>query len=187
MKEYNETPFTSKSGVDAFDKISKYHYIENSWLYAYNLRFFKDNEFKFSDNCIAEDYGLTPLVIAYAKSIKSIDFIGYNYVQRDNSLMSNNDYSKKLKKMDDMLKQATNMKLLLKDIPKSDNIVSFLNNSLIYYSTRLKYKDYRRYNKILKSRGCFNHLKGNRFKSKIRCFLIKRNAYIFYHFIKRGE
>ena len=58
------------------------------------------------ENCIAEDYGLTPLVIAKAKSVKSISYIGYNYVQRDNSLMNNTDYTKKIKKMDDMLKQS---------------------------------------------------------------------------------
>ena len=50
------------------------------------------------DGCLAEDYGLTPLVIAKADKIKSISYIGYNYVQRSNSLMTNDDYSKKIKK-----------------------------------------------------------------------------------------
>ena len=47
------------------------------------------------ENCIAEDYGLIPLVIAKAKKVKSISYIGYNYVKRKNSLMTTNDYSKK--------------------------------------------------------------------------------------------
>lgn len=186
IEEYNEEAFTSKDGVKAFEKILKYHYIENSWLYAYKHSFIKKHGFRFSDGCIAEDYGLTPLIISLSKNIKSISYIGYNYVQRENSLMNNNNYSSKLKKMDDMLKQATNMKLILEDIPKTESVVNFLDDSLIYFSTRLKYKDYKRYNKILKKRECFKHLKGKTFRSKVRCTMIKTNSYIFFRYIKRG-
>ena len=184
--EYNEESFKNLDGISAFDKISKFHFVENSWLYAYNVKFYKENNFKFTDDCIAEDYGLTPLIIASAKKVKSISYIGYNYVQRDNSLMNNNKYSKKIKKMDDMLTQASYLKLELNNIKNTENIVNFLNDSLIYYSTRLKYKDFKKYNKILKKRGCYIHLKGVTFRNKIRCFLIKTNAYFFFRVIKRS-
>lgn len=184
--DYNESSFNDLNGVDSFNKILKYHFIENSWLYAYNSKFYKENNFRFVEGCIAEDYGLTPLIIASAKKVKSISFIGYNYVQRQNSLMNNNDYQKKIKKMDDMLKQATYLKLELNSIKDSSNVIDFLDNSLVYYSTTLKYKDYRKYNKILKKRGCFNHYKGTTLRSKVRCFLIKLNSYFFFRYINRG-
>lgn len=185
IKEFNEIPFISKNGINAFNKIINYHYIENSWLYAYKKEYLMSNNFKFHNGCIAEDFGITPLIISCANNIKSIDYIGYNYVQRDNSLMNNNDYLKKLKKMDDMIIQSNDMKKTLYNISGSDQVISFLNNSLIYYSTRLKYSDYKKYNKILKKSGCFNHLKNKSLKSRVRNSLIRMNAYFFYNFKKR--
>ncbi len=184
IKDYYEIPFISENGIEAFNKILKYHYIENSWLYAYRREYLNTNNFMFQDGCIAEDYGLTPLIIARAKKVKSIDYIGYNYVQRKNSIMNSNDYSKKIKKMNDMLMQSNSMKLVLKNITNSENVINYLDDSLIYYSTRLNYKDFKHYNKILKKNGSFKHLKGETLKSRIRCFIIKKNAYLFYHLKK---
>lgn len=183
--KHPETGFPTTDGVNAFNKIFKYHYIENAWSYCYNANYYKKNKFKFMENCIAEDYGLIPLVIAKAKKVKSLEFIGYNYVQRKNSLMTNTDYSKKIKKMEDMLMQSTFLKSKLKDIPNNELIIAFINNSLIYYSTRLEYKDFKKYRKILKENKCFSHLNGGGIKTKVRNFLIKKNAYFFYHCIAR--
>ena len=184
--DYNEKSFETTDGISSFKIISKYHFIENSWAYAYNHDFWKKNEFKFMDDCIAEDFGLTPLIIAKADKVKAIPYIGYNYVQRDNSLMNNKNYEIKIKKMKDMLKQATYLKKKLKRIPGSIIIENFIDDSLIYYSTTLKYGDYKKYNKVLKQNGCFKHLKGTTFKSKIRCILLRINSYIFFKIIRRG-
>lgn len=183
--KHNEFGFNTTDGVSAFNKIFKYHYIENAWSYCYNANFYKKNKFKFMEGCIAEDYGLIPLIIAKAKKVKSLSYIGYNYIQRENSLMSDTDYSKKVKKMEDMLMQSVFLKGKLKDIKGKELIIAFINNSLIYYSTRLNYKDFKKYNKILKENKCFNHLKGGNLKAKIRNVLIKSNAYFFYHYVAR--
>ena len=182
--DYPEKNYDTMPGNDAFEKIINFHYVENAWLYAYNSKFYKKNHFKFMENCIAEDYGLIPLVISKSKSIKVISYIGYNYVQRQNSLMNNNNYLKKIKKMDDMLKQYN---FEIENISKDSNPLfkTFLNNSLIYYSTTLKYKDFKKYKKILKEKDCFSHLKGKSFKHKIRNFIIKNNAYFYYNYIMR--
>lgn len=183
--KHQEVGFATTDGVSAFNKIFGYHYIENAWSYCYNAKYYKNNNFKFMENCIAEDYGLIPLVIAKAKKVKSLEFIGYNYVQRENSLMTNPDYSKKIKKMEDMLMQSAFLKSKLKSVQNKDLIIAFINNSLIYYSTRLEYKDFKKYRKILKENKCFDHLKGGGLKSRIRNLLIKTNAYFFYHCIAR--
>ncbi len=182
--DYPEKNYDTMPGNDAFEKIINFHYVENAWLYAYNSKFYKKNHFKFMENCIAEDYGLIPLIISKAKSIKIISYVGYNYVQRQNSLMNNNNYLKKIKKMDDMLKQYN---FEIENISKDSNPLfkTFLNNSLIYYSTTLKYKDFKKYKKILKEKDCFSHLKGKSFKHKIRNFIIKNNAYFYYNYIMR--
>ena len=183
--DHNEIGFDSTNGTDAFNKIVRYHYIENAWAYVYKRDYFIKNKFKYMENCIAEDYGLTPLVIVKAKSVKSISYIGYNYVQRNNSLMNNNDYPKKIKKMDDMLKQSDYEKEQIKNIGNIESVLSFLDNSLIYYSTTLKYKDYKKYNKILKKKNCYKHSIENGLKSKVRSLIIKTNSYLFYNYLVR--
>ena len=182
---HDEKGFKMMNGPEAFKKIIKYHYIENAWAYCYKKTFWQKHKFKYMDGCIAEDYGLTPIIIATSTKVKSISYIGYNYVKRNDSLMSSNDYEKKIKKMEDMLKQAEFEKNILKEIKDNEAFISFLNNSLIYYSTRLKYKDYKKYNKILKRNNCFSHLKEKGIKKAIKKFLIKTNSYVFYNYIVR--
>lgn len=183
--DHNEIGFDSIIGTEAFNKIIRYHYIENAWAYVYKRDYFIKNKFKYMENCIAEDYGLTPLVIVKAKSVKSISYIGYNYVQRDNSLMNNTDYTKKIKKMDDMLKQSDYEKEQIKNIDNIESVLRFLDNSLIYYSTTLKYSDYKKYNKILKKKNCYKHPIENGLKSKVRSIIIKTNSYLFYNYLVR--
>ncbi len=183
--DHNEIGFDSTNGTEAFNKIIKYHYIENAWAYVYKRDYFIKNKFKYMESCIAEDYGLTPLVIVKAKTVKSISYIGYNYVQRINSLMNNTDYTKKIKKMDDMLKQSDYEKEQIKNTDNIESVLRFLDNSLIYYSTTLKYKDYRKYNKILKKKKCYKHPVENGLKSKVRSLIIKINSYVFYNYLTR--
>ena len=133
------------------------------------------------ENCIAEDYGLTPIILYKAKKVKSIDYIGYNYVIRDNSLMTNKNYEMKLKKADDMLKQAE----FLKERINSNEIISFINNSLIKYVTTLNYKDYKKYNRFLKKHGYYKHFKITGFTTLKNVLLIKLNAYMFYRYMVR--
>ena len=180
--KYKEKSFASCNGLEAFKKISKCHFIEPSWAYVYSLKFWKDNKFKFMNGCIAEDFGLTPLIISKCNKIKSISYIGYNYVQRDNSLMNEIDYSKKLDKMNDMIKQA---KYLYKNIEENEYFYRFINSSLITYMTSLKYKDYKKYKSELKEYDLFKYIENDSFKRKIKKLLIKLNPYIYKNYIER--
>lgn len=183
--DHNEIGFDSTNGTEAFNKIVRYHYIENAWAYVYKRDYFIKNNFKYMENCIAEDYGLTPLVIVKAKIVKSISYIGYNYVQRNNSLMNNTDYKKKIKKMEDMLKQSDYEKEQIKNIENNESVLRFLDNSLIYYSTTLQYKDYKKYNRVLKEKNCYKHPIERGLKSKVRNLIIKTNSYLFYNYLVR--
>jgi glycosyltransferase involved in cell wall biosynthesis len=174
-----------ESGIECFNKIVSFHYVENAWSYCYNAKFYKKNHFEFMEHCIAEDYGLIPLIIAKAEKVKVISFIGYNYVQRNNSMMSNKDYNKRLIKMNDMIKQADNLYECFEDIKDKNIFMLFINNSLIYYSTTLKYNDYKQIHKRLIKMHAFDYLPVDSFKHKIKKMMIKTNSYLFYHLLVR--
>lgn len=183
--EYKEVPFSFKDGVHSFNIIRKFHYVENAWLYVYKKTFWNNNKFLFAENKIAEDYGLIPYVISKSKSLRCIDFIGYNYVQRNNSLMNNDNYDKKIKKLDDMFEQANIEKEKLINIKNNKIVNAYLNLGLIYYSCTLKYKDYRKYRKKLKKEKCFDYLEKSSLKQRIKSFLIKHFTYFFINYYGR--
>ena len=75
INKYEEKEFDVTSGIKAFNEIFRFHFIEPSWAYCYRVDFWRKNKFQFLNNCIAEDYGLTPLIIYKAKKVKIISFI----------------------------------------------------------------------------------------------------------------
>ena len=99
--DYNEEEFNGKNGVDSFNIISSYHFVETAWAYAYRRAYYLKNNFSFKKGMIHEDFGLIPLVILKAKSVNSISYVGYCYLQIDGSIMSSGNYEKVKKKVDD--------------------------------------------------------------------------------------
>ncbi len=182
--KYKEKEFKELDGIEAFKKIIHYHFVEPSWAYCYKRDFWNKNKFKFMDNCIAEDFGLTPLIIYKAKSIKSINYIGYNYVIRNDSLMNENKYDLKLKKMYDMLIQTDYLYKMINN--KETSFYEFINNSLLTYVTSLKYRDYRKYIKILKNKyNIYKYIPNDSIKRKIKKAIIVFSPYIYKRYIER--
>ena len=179
ITEYKEKESNVVSGIDAFNKIFKFHFIEPSWAYCYKTSFWKKNNFKFLDNCIAEDYGLTPYIIYKAKNAKIISYIGYNYVQRNNSLMNNTDYEKKKNKMDDVLLQANR---LYENIPYNKDtkfFYLFINNSIINLVTSLKYMDYKKIIKKIDKNKLFECYPELNLKQRIKKKIFKFSPYFY--------
>ncbi len=176
--KYNENGFDKTNGKKAFKKIINYHFVEPSWAYCYRRDYWNKNKFSFMENCIAEDFGLTPFIIYKAKNVKSINYIGYNYVIRNNSLMKENKYNQKIKKMNDMILQAN---FLYNKINRNENsFYEFINNSLITYVITLKYKDYRKYLKILKNKfDIYKYIPNDNLKRKIKKQLLIISPYIY--------
>ena len=129
---YQEESFTNLSGPDAFKRIVKYHFVENAWCYAISKKYYLENKFEFKTGTIHEDFGLIPLVIMKAKRVNSINYLGYNYLQRQGSIMSNKNYEKTKKKVADMY---LHYNYLIEEINKLDVdttiFKSFVANSLI--------------------------------------------------------
>ena len=101
--------------------------------------------------------------------------------------MDDSNYSKKITKMENMYEQALSLKKELQKIPESELLMNFVCNSLIYYSTRLKYSDFKIYQKKLKQEGFYNYMQSDNLKQKIRNIIIKHNAYLFHNYIARSK
>lgn len=165
--EYLEETFNTMNGIDAFNLIKKYHYIETAWSYCYKTSFWKKNKFKYVENVVSEDYGLTPYILYKSKYVKSINFVGYNYVYRNGSLINYSSYDKKLRRLNDMISQATYFKNLILINEKTYIFHEFYDDSIIYLITTLKFKDYLVYKKLLKENNVLNS-NNNNFKRKIK-------------------
>lgn len=183
--EYNEQSFTNKSGQEAFQLITKYHFVENAWCYAIKREYYFQNNFKFKENTFHEDFGLLPLVIIKAKKVNSIDYIGYNYLQRQGSIMNNKEYTKTKKKVEDMYVHYYYLLNEAKKLELDTSIFkSFISNSLIIKITELNDEDYKIYLKKLKNDKVFDNLLTDTLTRKIKKELLKISPKLYYRFIK---
>lgn len=184
-KDYNELSFTNKSGPEAFSIICNYHFVENAWAYLYKKSYLEENNFTFKKGTIHEDFGLVPLVIMKASNVNSMSYIGYNYVQREGSIMSQKNYEKTKKKVDDFYNHYL---FLIKEIDKTelDSKVfkSFISNSLILKICELEGNDYKQYKKLLKEQGVYDNILVDTTSRKIKKTLFKLSPKITNKIIK---
>lgn len=181
VNQFPEKDFYDKSGEEAFKLITSYHYVENAWCYAIKRKYYQKEKFSFKKGTIHEDFGLIPLVIIKAKKVNSISYIGYNYLQRQGSIMSNKNYDKTKKKVEDFY---NHYHFLEKEIDKTtlekEYFKSFIANSLILKITELNHKDYKIYKKILKKEHVFDYVLADNIKRKIKKIILKISPKIFY-------
>lgn len=172
--DYDETGFLNKSGEEAFDLITKYHFVENAWAYLIKRDYYLKEKFSFKKGMVHEDYGLTPLIIIKAKIVNSISYIGYNYCIRSNSIMTNKDYEKNKKKVNDMYIQYLD---LIKQIDKTNLnkpiFKSFCANSLIIKICELKGNDYKYYKNKIKEDRVIDNILSDTLSRKIKKLFIK--------------
>lgn len=183
--KYEESPFTGLTGEDAFTKISNYHFVENAWCYAIKRKYYLKEKFKFKEGSIHEDFGLIPLVIIKSSRVNSIPYIGYNYIQRQGSIMSNKNYDKIKKRVNDFYHHYH---FLLEEINKTNlnslYFKSFIANSLIIKITELNSKEYHEYLKILRKEHVFDNLLEDSLARKIKKIVIKRSPKIYYKIMR---
>lgn len=181
---YEEESFTGLNGVEAFNIISKYHFVENAWCYAIERSYYKQENYKFQKGTIHEDFGLIPLVIIKASIVNSINYLGYNYLQRQGSIMSVKNYDKTKKKVEDFYNHYN---YLIKEINRSniDSKVfkSFISNSLILKITELNKEDYKKYKERLKEDKVFDNLLSDTISRKLKKLLIKRSPRLYYKIV----
>ena len=178
---FPEESFNNLNGEEAFKLISGYHFVENAWCYAINRNYYINNKFSFKKGTLHEDFGLIPLVIIKANKVTSIPYIGYNYVQRSNSIMSTNNYDKVRKKVLDIY---GHYRFLFDEIDKtkldSTYFKSFIANSMLLKICELNNKDYKEYLNKLRKEKIFDYLLTNTLSRKIKKVLIKTSPKLFF-------
>ena len=185
LHSYPEKEFEGKTGVDAFSIIATYHFVENAWAYLFKRTYWEENHFAFEKGKVHEDYGLIPYAIVKAKKVNSISFIGYHYVQREGSLMANSDYQKVQKKVEDFYQlYLLQMKRLEKETFDTEEIKSFLANSLLIKICELKGKDYKRYKKLAKSDRIVDNLLSDTLARKVKKMMFRISPKLTIQFLR---
>lgn len=186
INNFNEKEFKGLSGEKAFEEISAFHFIESVWCYAIKRKYYIQEKFEFKKGMIHEDFGLTPLIIIKAKTVNSINYIGYNYYRRAGSIMNTPDYKWTKKKVEDFYKHYI---WLNKEIEKTNIdatiFKSFISNSLILKITELNSKDYKLYLKKLRQENVFDNLLTNTMPRRIKKVLLKISPKNYYKLLRK--
>ena len=181
LKPFNEQSFEDKNGVEAFNVISSYHFIENAWCYAIRRDYYKKNKFSFKVGTIHEDYGLTPLIIIKAEKVNSIEYVGYNYLQRQGSIMSSTAYEKIQKRVGDMYEHYL---FLINEIDKTklDSKVfkSYAANNILLKLLELNKEDYKKYSKRARKDKIVNNLLADTLARKIKKLIVRISPRLYY-------
>ena len=179
--EYNEKPFKGISGVEACKEITSFHYVDSACIYAIKRKYYEKEKFSFAKGRVHEDFGTVPLWIVKAKKVNCLDFLGYNYYRRSNSIMNTEDYEWVKKKTDDFFYHYKN---LIKEVNKTDidasYFKSFIANSMIKKICYLKGKDYYNYKKELKKEKVFDNILTNSPIRKIKKILLKISPKLYH-------
>ena len=101
--------FEETTGEDGFNKLySTDVLLDSPCVYLIKKEIFAKNNLKFTVGTEHEDFGLIPFIIVLAKTMVSVNFYGYFYIQSDNSITRNEDYKRTIKKAYDALKHYDN-------------------------------------------------------------------------------
>ena len=168
--------YIGQDKTTAIKKIIHSEFVEPAWLYAYNSIFWRKNKFQYQKGRIHEDFGLTPLILSKAQSIGFLGYNGYNYVQRENSIMKQTEYEKILKRVNDFKEQYLDLINKIPSKTKSNKlIISFLSEALIYKGRELKKEDRKKYIKFLKKEKVIYNIYNTNIKKIIMKIYLKRN------------
>lgn len=179
--DYNEDEFTGLTGVEAFNKIVNFHFIESIWCYAIKRSYYEREKFKFKKDMIHEDFGLTPLIIIKANKVNSISYIGYNYYRRTGSIMNTSDYSWTQRKVHDFYYHYQYLKKEIEKVKGDTSIFkSYIANSMLKKICELDKKDYQEYKKRIKKDKVEKDLLTNTLPRKIKKVIVSISPKLYY-------
>ena len=169
--------FAEISGEEAFNKLySEDVLLDSPCVYVIKRNLFTKNNFKFNGT-YHEDFGLIPLIILKAKSFVSIPDYLYYYVQGENSITRNDDYSKTIKKFEDALYHYDNAieKINKMNLNKKskENAKIFYTNSVILKLYEIKEEDKNKFIKEIEKRKMYKNIRPYNIKQFIKRFILK--------------
>lgn len=139
IEKMNGPVFEKATGEEAFEKLcTQDKFLEVACIYLYRKEFFKKGKFEYEAGTYHEDFGLTPWIMINAKSVVSTDEYGYCYLQRENSITTNQNIEKEKQKSYDVLSHY-------------DNAIKNIKNAEISTKTKMLWKRYYTNSLILKA------------------------------------
>lgn len=176
--------FCNLDGEKAFSSLMSNSLFMTAWSYAYRTAFWKKNKFKYFDNRLHEDYGIIPYVVLKAKNVCSIDYIGYNYYVRENSITQTVSKKNLIQKnidvlfqFDKMIKKTESDKTISKKGKKL--YMSYMSYALINRCSLFKDNMKKEYVNELKRRKLYKYLIDDTIPRKIKKIIYKFNPNLF--------
>ena len=184
-KEYPHIEKLTKSKKVDIKEIIYFDYFEPACSYCYNLNFYKTHSYKFEKGKYHEDFGLLPLILLDSKSIYYLNYFGYYYVKRENSIT--NDTKKAYQKAEDVLYFSLSAfeKIKLNKNNNEDNrllIMSFYANAVLGKLKSLGKS--KKYLKQVKKHKIYKYLPSNTLKQKIKKIICKLNYNMYIDLFK---
>lgn len=137
--------------------------LEPACLYLYKRDIFIKNNLRFLENTYHEDFGLVPIILLYTNSIVSINFYGYYYLQANNSITRNEDYTKTIKRANDLLIHYDNMKKAIENLnikqKTKENMYLYYTNAIFDNLKKLQKKEKKKYVQQIHKRKLLNNIK----------------------------
>ena len=131
-----------KSGIEAVKKwdMGLIYINAELWSYCFKKTLFTDNNITFKNVRVHEDYSVLPMLLLSASSIKVISFVGYHYLQYDNSLTkidsNKKNIIKKLTYKNKIFKKETNR--IIRYIQNMDLPKDFKDEFILDLNERMK-------------------------------------------------
>lgn len=175
--------FEETSGEEAFNMLySEDVLLDSPCVYVIKRNMFTQNNFKFN-RTYHEDFGLIPLIILKAKSFVSIPDYLYYYVQGENSITRNDDYSKTIKKFEDALYHYDNaiekIKKMNLNKKSKENAKIFYTNAVILKLYEIKEEDENKFIKEIEKRKMYKNIKPRNIKQIIKRNLLHFNVKLY--------
>lgn len=169
--------FETKTGEEGFnDLYSTDVLLDSPCVYLIKKDIFVRNNLKFMVGTEHEDFGLIPFIVVLAKTMASINFYGYYYVQSNNSITRNEDYKKTIKKAYDALQHYDNaIKLTNKfNLNKrtKQNLKIYYTNAIILKNNELHEKEQENFIKEIKQRKMIKNIKIRNVKQLIKKIIL---------------
>ena len=174
--------FDSTTGKQAFENLyCKDEFMAVAWLYLYRREFYLENNFQFAKGLYHEDFGLIPIILLKAKTVIVTDIIGYYYFQNNNSITRNKDYTKTVKKANDLLIHYDRMIEQIVDLNEEsqEKIKIYFTNNIILRAKELEKEEQKNYIREIKNRKLIHNLKAKNIKQFIKILILKINIKLY--------
>ena len=172
--------FEDKTGEEGFEVLYATDVLLDSpCVYVIKKDIFIKNKLEFKVGTEHEDFGLMPFVIVLAKTMISINFYGYHYVQVKGSITRNDSYEKTKKKANDALKQYDEALLKIEryqlNKKTAETLKIYYTNAILLKVETLEKKDQKKYIKEIRKRKMTKNIKAKDIRQLFRKIMLSLN------------